>query len=392
VRLSGAGTPQFPPLSVSRLSQNSLTNLNLTNHNLHQTHGTTLKRTDSARKSQADPAETTYLEASEEDYQTPSPADSAVGDLEQVLREKEGEIVYLRDTLEQNEQVIFRVYEEKEKTWEREIRKIKGLYETQLKAHQMKASKMEAALANQTYQVQNEKRKLEQEVRLLADRTRHQAEENKELKGEISFLRGRLPGGTVGDASAAPEGEQQATEKAEQEEERSKLKDEVNTYKEELRHAKEVIEDLMTNRKSLADEVDGLKSLLSGLDEDFSLHEVKAQKAIIIERDQELEQLRTQLRNREEVHTKLRQEHDQQVEQFEIETANWLSEKEKVIRYQKQLQLNYVSMYKKNKTLEQEMDQLKLSLSDREERKSSGGHVSSAKAKLFSKFSSKFAD
>ena len=52
----------------------------------------------------------------------------------------------------------------------------------------MKASKMEAALANQTYQVQNEKRKLEQEVRLLADRTRHQAEENKELKGEISFL------------------------------------------------------------------------------------------------------------------------------------------------------------------------------------------------------------
>ena len=57
-------------------------------------------------------------QGSEEDYQTPSPADSAVGDLEQVLREKEGEIVYLRDTLEQNEQVIFRVYEEKEKTRE----------------------------------------------------------------------------------------------------------------------------------------------------------------------------------------------------------------------------------------------------------------------------------
>ena len=184
----------------------------------------------------------------------------------------------------------------------------------------------------------------------------------------------------------------QATEKAEQEEERSKLKDEVNTYKEELRQAKEVIEDLMANRKSLAEEVDGLKGLLSGLDEDFSLHEVKAQKAIIIERDQELEQLKAQLKSREEVHNKLRQEHDQQVEQFEMETANWLSEKEKVIRYQKQLQLNYVSMYKKNKTLEQEMEQLKASLSDREERKSTGGHVSSAKAKLFSKFSSKFAD
>ena len=84
-----------------------------------------MKRTDSARKSNVDPSDhQTFLE-NEESYQTPSPADSAVGDLEQVLREKEGEIVYLRDTLEQNEQVIFRVYEEKEKTWEREIRKIK---------------------------------------------------------------------------------------------------------------------------------------------------------------------------------------------------------------------------------------------------------------------------
>jgi len=150
----------------------------------------------------------------------------------------------------------------------------------------------------------------------------------------------------------------------------------------------------MANRKSLAEEVDNLKSLLSGLDEDFSLHEVKAQKAIIIERDQELEVLKKQLRAREESHTLLRREHDQQVEQFEVETANWLSEKEKVIRYQKQLQLNYVSMYKKNKTLEQEMEQLKVSTSDSQDRSKSGGsgHVSSAKAKLFSKFSSKFAD
>ena len=140
VRLSGAGTPQFP-LSVSRLSQSSLTNLaNVTSnlhHNNHHSNSNNinnnnninigLKRTDSARKSNVDPTEhQTFLEnGSEENYQTPSPADSAVGDLEQVLREKEGEIVYLRDTLEQNEQVIFRVYEEKEKTWEREIRKIK---------------------------------------------------------------------------------------------------------------------------------------------------------------------------------------------------------------------------------------------------------------------------
>ena len=176
------------------------------------------------------------------------------------------------------------------------------------------------------------------------------------------------------------------------------LKEQLETYKEEVRQAKEVIDDLMANRKTLADEVAGLKSLLNGIDEDFSLHEVKAQKAIIIERDQELEQVKSKLRESEDAHAQLRKEHDHQVEQFEVETANWLSEKEKVIRYQKQLQLNYVSMYKKNKTLEQEMEQLKLTISDSHENRSSskpsssGGHVSSAKAKLFSKFSSKFSD
>ena len=55
--------------------------------------------------------------------------------------------------MEQNEQVIFKVYEEKERSWERELRKIKGLYENRMKVNQQKASKMEQALMNQTVQV-----------------------------------------------------------------------------------------------------------------------------------------------------------------------------------------------------------------------------------------------
>ena len=171
------------------------------------------------------------------------------------------------------------------------------------------------------------------------------------------------------------------------------LKEQLETYKEEVRQAKEVIDDLMANRKTLADEVAGLKSLLNGIDEDFSLHEVKAQKAIIIERDQELEQVKSKLRESEEAHAELRKEHDHQVEQFEVETANWLSEKEKVIRYQKQLQLNYVSMYNKNKQLEAEVEQLKTSLQKATAPKpSSSSPMAVAKTKYLSKFSSKFSD
>ena len=44
---------------------------------------------------------------------TPSPSDSAVGDLETMLKEKDTEINYLRETMEQNEQVIFKVRAER---------------------------------------------------------------------------------------------------------------------------------------------------------------------------------------------------------------------------------------------------------------------------------------
>merc|ERR1719431_1132296 len=78
----------------------------------------------------------------------------------------------------------------------------------------------------------------------------------------------------------------------------------------------------------------------------------------------------------------LKEEVDRYKENFEVEKANWLDEKEKVIRYQKQLQLNYVQMYKRNKTLESEVDQLKKSLAESNTKTSS-----STKSRLFSKFS-----
>ena len=50
----------------------------------------------------------------------------------------------------------------------------------------------------------------------------------------------------------------------------------------------------------------------------------------------------------------------------ESERMQWLEEKNKVIRYQKQLQLNYVQMQRKNMTLEAEVEQLTLELESRD--------------------------
>lgn len=47
---------------------------------------------------------------------------------------------------------------------------------------------------------------------------------------------------------------------------------------------------------------------------------------------------------------------------FEVERRKWSEEKEKVLRYQKQLQLNYVQMFRRSRGLEAEVESLTLEL------------------------------
>jgi hypothetical protein len=84
---------------------------------------------------------------------TPSPSDSGVVELEVALRERDAELAYLRQTMEHNEQVIFRVYQEKERLWERELRRLKNVNDNRLRAAAQKALKLEQMLMMQTYQV-----------------------------------------------------------------------------------------------------------------------------------------------------------------------------------------------------------------------------------------------
>jgi len=376
-RLSGVETPQSPNLqSTSRASQGSLTNLNNIQHT------SSLSRTNSARKCPAD-NETGY-EGSDEDYQAPSPADSAVGDLGNTLQEKDAEISYLRDAFEQKEDKIMRAQQEKEKYWEREIRKTKALYETQMKSQQQKYSKMEAALLNQTYQVDNEKRKLENEIQILKETSMNQKQETNNLQNEIVLLRNCFRECELGTCIKSTDMKDDDKD-CMKENELADIRLQLKNYKDELDQAKDEIEELIQNKTILSAEITRLKGIAEDNNSDFSFSEIKIQKKIIIERDQHIEQLNRQLEKKCVQYNLLKCKCDDHSETFEVETANWLSEKEKVIRYQKQLQMNYVSMYKKNKALEMEVDQLKES----QKTLTSG---SSSKTKLFSKFSSKFSD
>ena len=59
---------------------------------------------------------------------------------------------------------------------------------------------------------------------------------------------------------------------------------------------------------------------------------------------QAIEKLQRELDSSKLTITQLKEESEATKECFEAEKTHWLDEKEKVIRYQKQLQLNYVQV------------------------------------------------
>ena len=117
---ASAGTPQFQNLSGTiRTSANGLIPSNSVNNvaNNSSNNRTTLtslyhNNSSSGNNGGNSAGSTTEMN------QTPSPSDSAVGDLETMLKEKDTEINYLRETMEQNEQVIFKVSQRK---WDGDI-------------------------------------------------------------------------------------------------------------------------------------------------------------------------------------------------------------------------------------------------------------------------------
>ena len=164
-------------------------------------------------------------------------------------------------------------------------------------------------------------------------------------------------------------------------------------YKNDLEQTKDEINQLKESKNDLCKEISRLKTTLDASgnnvdDDDFTTGVVEEYKLTIIERDQEIEFLKQQLKQKSEENKKLQEEFDNVSDNYKTETDNWLGEKEKVIKYQKQLQLNYVSMYNRNKQLETEIETLKSSL----QKNSKQTTMTSAKTKYLSKFSSRFSD
>ncbi|XP_075046249.1 leucine zipper putative tumor suppressor 3 [Mixophyes fleayi] len=336
-------------------------------------------------------------------FHSPS-SDDIIQDLEDRLWEKEQEVVQMKRNLDKSEAAIFQVFEEKQKIWEREMEDLRQNYANKLQQVSKKAQRAQQALQLQIFKLQQEKKKLQDDVgQLLQEREELEKkcmvfkkeqteflpkiEETKwevcQKAGEISLLKQQLKDSQADIAQKLNEIVGLRTQLKEvksllreKEEQVASIKDSYSSKSVSL----EICENEMQRKQSEAQqmkeklgqcelEIAGLKETLSNLGQNpytIELNE-KLRDTLACESDeakmkrQNEDNVVTLKKDIEKLQLDLaleKQERDQQVLVFEDERRTWQEEKEKVIKYQKQLQLNYVEMYQKNQQLEQRINEI----------------------------------
>lgn len=326
--------------------------------------------------------------------QTPSPSDSGVGELEAILKEKDAEINTLRDVMDKNERAIFQVYEEKRNGWIREIQDIREECDSKIKHLQRKQYKTDQVLNLQVFKLQQDKKALKEEIDKLtfekdelAQKCEAFAEETNRLQAQMDDATWQGRRTSTGDVSSMQgQIDNLQSKLTAKSEEVLKLQSKLAEVKSKLDEANANIENqnrqVMDNchntlqQNVLSGSLPRLNNSGSDMEPDIPLcyceKEIQTDFAkaktperetlkpsLICEKDREVNALREEL-------DKLRLELLVNKEEHDKEKEQWLEEKNKVIMYQKQLQLNYVQMFRKNKVLEAEVEQLTLELESRD--------------------------
>uniref|UniRef100_A0A8C2KCZ2 Leucine zipper putative tumor suppressor 2 homolog n=1 Tax=Cyprinus carpio TaxID=7962 RepID=A0A8C2KCZ2_CYPCA len=404
---------------------------------------------------------------------SPAPGEGYEGvirELEEKLRERDLELQQLRDNLDENEAAIcqvtiavsyqllvpfdrelldtvdttlvkscvfsMQVYEEKQKRCEQELEDLRQSCASKMKQVQLKAQRAQQVLQLQVFQLQQEKKKLQEDFsQLLQEREALEKrcasfekeqtqlgprlEETKwevcQKSGEISLLKQQLKDVQADLGQKASEiialkaqlrevcSELQASQARSQEahatartrtlelevceNELQRRKSEVELLREKMGHLEE---ESMRLKEALA--VPPFQTLPSkgqcmslplpqsrggithgispafrdnSSEEQFLAYESDEAKVQRQSVDM-LHGLRQQVdRMRAELMYERRRSEDQ-LEAFDDERRVWQEEKDKVIRYQKQLQQNYIQMYRRNRDLERVMRELSLELENRD--------------------------
>lgn len=275
-------------------------------------------------------------------YELSHSLEDVVRDLEERLQEKEHELRQMRRNLDESEDAIAQVFEGKQRLWEKEVTELKHLYMAKLRQVSQQSQRSQRHMQLQLYKAQQERNRLQEELdslRLecqtlksqnpaaLSQNINPQLEETQwevcQKSGEISLLKQQFR-----DSQA------DVTQKL----------SEMFLLKTELHEARNQI-------RSKDDQIDMLQMALQGARRKCPLPASEDGRANAGETGVPSG---TEERLRAELLLERRQ-NEAQASAFEAERSTWQAEKEKVIRYQKELQASYLEMYHKNEALEREL-------------------------------------
>ncbi|KAM8849019.1 NEDD4-binding protein 3-A isoform 2-T3 [Synchiropus picturatus] len=301
--------------------------------------------------------------------------EDVVRDLEERLVEKEHELKQMRRNLDESEGAIaqvtiavastpwvcawvrcvnlvkrWQVFEGKQRLWEQEVEELKRLYAAKLRQVSQHAQRSQRGLQLQLYRAQQEKNKLQEE---LESCRREQGPESGAVKKCIS-----------------PTLEETQWEVCQKAGEISLLKQQLRDSQAEVTHKLSEIFQLKTQLRESRGElrrkesqVEALKLVLQGAQR----RRLASQTTSDDGRGEEGPATsaggsggHTEERLRAELLLERRQS-EAQATVFEEERQTWQTEKDKVIRYQKELQASYLEMHRRNEELQREVSQLRAS-------------------------------
>lgn len=323
----------------------------------------------------------------------PSPS-ALIQELEERLWEKEQEVAALRRSLEQSEAAVAQVLEERQKAWERELAELRQGCSGKLQQVARRAQRAQQGLQLQVLRLQQDKKQLQEEAsRLmrqreeLADKVaacqKEQAdflprmEETKwevcQKAGEISLLKQQLKDSQadvsqklseiVGLRSQLREGRASLREKEEQ---LLSLRDSFSSKQASLELAEgELPTACLKPALTPVDPAEPQDALATCESDEAKMRRQAgvAAAASLVSLDGEVDAagesgtraLRREVGRLQAELAAERRARERQGASFAEERRVWLEEKEKVIEYQKQLQLSYVEMYQRNQQLERRL-------------------------------------
>ncbi|XP_068451543.1 NEDD4-binding protein 3-A [Clinocottus analis] len=287
--------------------------------------------------------------------------EEVVRDLEERLVEKEHELKQMRRNLDESEGAIAQVFEGKQRLWEKEVEELKRLYAAKLRQVSQHAQRCQRSLQLQLFKAQQEKNRLQEELDSLnrerrkedgamAKRTSPTLEETQwevcQKSGEISLLKQQLR-----DSQA-----------------------EVAQKLSEIFQLKTQLRETRTDLRNREGQIDALKLVVQGTQRRRCNTQTAHEDGKGAEESPPAAATggcggSTEERLRAELLLERRQS-EAQATAFEEERQTWQTEKDKVIRYQKELQASYLEMYHHNEALERELHQLR---AGREEGEGEGG-------------------